>query len=241
MRAIPKVRSPKLCGTVSVALGNTVACVVSPTPSKRVHREIRCLILAWQTFCNGTPAENYGKVCAVIRFLNTKGNTPIEIRHQLTKVYGESCMVRKVIQKWCREFALGHTEIHDKKPSGRPSICNETVAKFEETMRKDRRVSLDDLCVSILEVSRTTIYRILMDKLQYRKVCATWVPRMLAVDHKRQRVDSAQEFSAAMRMKRITFCIRLSWATKPGHTTSHLKRNNNHVSSCISLRLSRKN
>ena len=54
--------------------------------------------------------------------------------------------------------------------------CHKTVAKVEETMRKDRWVSLDDLCVSIPEVSRTTIYRILTDKLQYRKVYATWVP-----------------------------------------------------------------
>ena len=61
-------------------------------------------------------------------------------------------------------------------------------------MRKDRRVSLDDLCVSIPEVSRTTIYRILTDKLQYRKVCATWVPGMLTEDHKQLRVDSDHEF-----------------------------------------------
>ena len=100
----------------------------------------------------------------------------------------------KSIRKWCREFEFGRTEIHDEKLSGRPSTCKETVAKVEESMRKDRRVSLDNLCASISEVSRTIIYRILGDKLQYRKVSARWVPRMLTEDHKRQRVDSAREF-----------------------------------------------
>ena len=181
------------------------------------------------------------EVRAVIRFFNAKGNTLIEIHHQLTEVYGESCMDIKNIRKWCREFAFGRTEIHDDKPTGRPSTCNETVTKVEETMRKDRRVSLDDLCVSIPEVSRTTIYRILKDKLQYRKVCATWVPRMLTEDHKRQRVNSAHEFLRRYANEMDIFWIRLAQAMKPGHTTSHMKQNNNHVSGCVSLRLSREN
>ena len=100
----------------------------------------------------------------------------------------------KNVRKWCWEFAFGCTEIHDEQPSGRPSTWNEMVAKVEETMHKDRRVSLDDLCDSIPKVSRTIIYRIVTDKLQYRKVSATWVLRMLTENHKRQWVDSAHEF-----------------------------------------------
>ena len=147
----------------------------------------------------------------------------------------------KNIRKWCREFAFGRTEIHDEKPSGRPSTCSETVAKVEETMRKDRRVSVDEPCVSIPEVSRTTVYRILTDMLQYRKVCATWIPRLLSEDHKWQRLDSAHEFFRRYANEKDNFWIRLTRARKPWHTSSHLKRNNNHVSGCISLRLSSEN
>ena len=85
------------------------------------------------------------KVHAIIRFLNAIGNTPIEIHHQLTEVYDESCMDIKSIRKWCWEFAFGRTEIHDEKQSGRPSTCKDTIAKVEESMCKDRLVSLDDL------------------------------------------------------------------------------------------------
>ena len=174
----------------------TVMRVLLPPLSHSIqayaHRDWM-LSLGLAAFCNGVPTEHYREVHAIIRFLKAKGNTPIEIHYQLTEVYGESCMEIKNIRKWCREFAFGYTQIHDDKPSGRSSTCNETV-KVEETMRKDERVSLDDLCVSNPEVSRTTIYRIFKDKLQYREVCATWVPRMLTEDHKRQRVDSAHEF-----------------------------------------------
>ena len=136
------------------------------------------------------------------------------------------------IRKWCQEFAFGRTEIHDEKRSGRPSICNETVAKVEETMLKDRRVSLDDLCISIPEVSRTTIYRILTQDGSHE----CW-----------QKTTKGNEwtlpvnFFAAMQTKRITFWIRLSLATKPAHTTSQLTRNNNRVSGCIPLHLSHEN
>ena len=98
----------------------------------------------------------------------------------------------KNIRKWRREFTAGRTEIHDEETSGRPSISNETVAKVEQIMRQDRRITLDDLCLLVPEVSRSTIGRTLTEKLEYRKVCARWVPPMLTEDHKRQRVDSSR-------------------------------------------------
>jgi len=134
------------------------------------------------------------EVRAVIRFLNAKGVKPIEIHRQLTEVYGESCMDVKNVRKWCREFTAGRTEIHDEERSGRPSISDETVAKVEQIMRQDRRITLDDLCILVPEVSRSTIGRTLTEKLEYRKVCARWVPRMLTEDHQRQRIDSSREF-----------------------------------------------
>ncbi|CAK9816650.1 hypothetical protein ANTQUA_LOCUS9046 [Anthophora quadrimaculata] len=89
------------------------------------------------------------EVRAVIRFLNAKEVKPIEIH---------------------REFAAGRIEVHDEERSGRPSISNGTVTKLEQTMREDRRITLDDLCILVPEVSRSTIHRILAEKLQYRKI-----------------------------------------------------------------------
>ena len=84
---------------------------------------------------------------------------PIEIHRQLTEVYGKSCMEVKNVRKWCREFTAGRTEIHDEGRSGRPSISDETVAKVEQIMRQDRRITLGDVCILVPEVSRSTIGR----------------------------------------------------------------------------------
>ena len=91
------------------------------------------------------------EVRAVIRFLNVKGVKPIEIHRQLTD--------------------------DDEERSGRPSISDETVAKVEQIMRQDRRITLDNLCILIPVVSRSTIGRTLTEKLEYRKVCARRPPK----------------------------------------------------------------
>ena len=54
----------------------------------------RTLSLGLAAFCNGGSAEHYRKVrgsCSYSVF-ERKGNTPIDIHHQLTEVHGESCM-----------------------------------------------------------------------------------------------------------------------------------------------------
>lgn len=110
----------------------------------------------------------------VIRFLNAKGV--------------------KNVRKWCREFKAGRTEIHDDERSGRPSVSDETIRKLDEVVREDRRITIHELSCFLPDVSKSTIQRIVTEKLKYRKVCARWVPRMLTEDHKRQRVEAAREF-----------------------------------------------
>jgi len=139
-------------------------------------------------------APAWCEVRAVIRFLNAKGVKPIKIHRQLMEVYGESCMDVKNVHKWCKEFTAGRTEIHDEERRGRPSISDKTVAKVEQITCQDWRITLDDLCILVPEVSRSTIGRTFTEKLEYRKVCARWVPRTLTEDHQRQRTDSSCEF-----------------------------------------------
>lgn len=131
---------------------------------------------------------------AVIRFLSAKNTTPIDIHRQLCEVYGPQCMDVKNVRKWVREFKDGRTDVHDEQRSGRPSVSAETIAKVEQAMLDDRRVTVRELCERIPEVSKSTIDKILTEHLHYRKVCARWVPKMLTEDHKRQRVEAARAF-----------------------------------------------
>jgi transposase len=73
----------------------------------------------------------------------------VDIHSQLCEVYGEKCMSVQHVRKWCREFKYGHIDVHDEQCSGRPSVLDKTIAKVEETMLKDRRVTVWELCEMI--------------------------------------------------------------------------------------------
>jgi hypothetical protein len=46
----------------------------------------------------------------------------------------------------------------------------------------------------IPEVSKTTIHEALTEKLGYRKLCESWLPKMLSDDHKTKPFASALKF-----------------------------------------------
>ena len=80
------------------------------------------------------------EIRSVIRFLNAKKLTPIEIHRQLEEVYGKACISVQHVRKWCREFSEGRTDVHDEQRSGRPSVSDEVVAKrYCETLTKLKR------------------------------------------------------------------------------------------------------
>lgn len=134
------------------------------------------------------------EIRAVIRFLNAKKLPPVEIHRQLTEIYGEACISVQHVRKWCREFSGGRTDIHDEPRSGRPSVSDDVVAKIDRLLQEDRRATLRELAEKVPEVSEKTIDNILTEKLDYRKVCARWVPHMLSETHKENRVKCAREF-----------------------------------------------
>lgn len=134
------------------------------------------------------------EVRSVIRFLNAEGECPAEIHRRITAVYGD-VMNRQNVSKWCHNFSEGRTAVHNEQKSGRPSlISDDLLHKIEENIRKDRRLTIRELCEFIPEVSKTLIHEIVTKKLGYKKLCARWVPKMLTDDHKKNRMGSALTF-----------------------------------------------
>jgi len=112
------------------------------------------------------------EVRSVIRFLNAKGESRVEIHKQIVALYG-NVMNRKNVTKWCREFSKGRTDFHDEQRSGRPSlISDDLLQETEGEIHANRRVTIRELHHIIPEVSKTTIHENVTEKLGYRKFCA---------------------------------------------------------------------
>ncbi|UYV67034.1 hypothetical protein LAZ67_4003701 [Cordylochernes scorpioides] len=135
----------------------------------------------------------------VIRFFTAKNVTAVNIHRNLVSVYGEECMSIQMVRRWRSWFLEGRQNVHDDERSGRPVTAtdNAAVAAVRNVVEADRRVTIDEIMIRLppgIEIGRSSIGTIMSDVLNFRKVCARWVPRLLLENHKQQRMEAARAF-----------------------------------------------
>lgn len=143
------------------------------------------------------PIENPAdcEIRGVIRFLSAKGVKAAEIHRQISEVYGENIMSDGMVRKWVRAFKDGRQNVHDEERHGRPSVITEDlVQKVDEKVRENRRFTISSLSEEFPQVSISVVYEIVTERLNYRKLCSRWVPKMLTEVHKTKRLGSALTF-----------------------------------------------
>ncbi|KAJ9581607.1 hypothetical protein L9F63_023215, partial [Diploptera punctata] len=59
----------------------------------------------------------------VVRFLWAKGHKPSEIHRDMRGVYGDDCMDRSNVSRWCTFFQEGRVNLSDSPRSGRPTTA----------------------------------------------------------------------------------------------------------------------
>ncbi|UYV70498.1 hypothetical protein LAZ67_7003341 [Cordylochernes scorpioides] len=95
-------------------------------------------------------------------------------------VYDLDCIDIKNVRKWCREFNEGRINVHDEQRSGRPSLPESTVARIDEMVCANRRITLEEIEDGLNEdCSHFSVHKIVSETLGYRKVSARWVDKWL--------------------------------------------------------------
>ena len=91
--------------------------------------------------------------------------------------------------QWHARFKTDRTSVDDDGHTGRPTSCTtpETVARIQELIRQDRRLTIRDIAEEV-EVGYGTCQRVLTEELGMHRVAAKFVPRILTADQKQQRV-----------------------------------------------------
>ena len=116
-----------------------------------------------------------------------------EICKLMKKVYGDDCMTRIQVYTWFTRFKNGHDDLNDDPRPGRPEASNraELVEKVREIIAIDANSTVRMLTEE-LNLSYCTIYTILTEDLDKRKVFARFVPHQLNAtplqDQKSQRI-----------------------------------------------------
>ena len=146
----------------------------------------------------------------VIRFLLAESVKSCEILSRMQRQYGPSCMSRANFYKWVQAFKDGRESITDDLRSGRPVDVStpKAVQAVEDLIKSDRRVTLDEIATK-LDISHSTVYAIVREKLHFSKVSCRWVPKMLTDDHKMQRLMASRASLRRYRKEGDAFLSRI--------------------------------
>ena len=90
---------------------------------------------------------------------------------------------------------LGRTDVRDEGGRVRHStVTDELIQKVDQCVCGNRCFMKAELSSEFPQISRTTLYRTVTDRLGYHKFCARWVPKQLTDLRKTQRMGSALMF-----------------------------------------------
>ncbi|GFS03465.1 transposase [Elysia marginata] len=98
----------------------------------------------------------------------------------------------QTVYRWVKEFNEGKESLSDCPHPGRPKSCvnEQTIASIKKDIDEDPHISVRELS-DTYGLSYGTVHTIITEHLRMKKVCARWIPHLLMVDQKSERVRSA--------------------------------------------------
>jgi histone-lysine N-methyltransferase SETMAR len=133
------------------------------------------------------------------------GESATEIHNQLVEVHGNSAPSYSSVTDWIRQLQAGRQTLQDEPRSGRPAdVVNErSIALVKEKINEDKRVTVRELSAECA-LPRATIHRIIQEHLHMKKLCSRWIPHLLTIEQKRERVRISQELLRLLEKRRLS-------------------------------------
>ncbi len=120
------------------------------------------------------------------------------ILQHLRDSFGNAAPSQTFVYKWHKTFSSGERLSIETLPrSGRPASLrtDANISKVFDFVEDNPKATLTVISGS-LQLSRSSVHRILVDELFYRKVCSVWVPHTLTVTNKQQRINCCHSIRA---------------------------------------------
>ena len=128
---------------------------------------------------------------SVASFLWKKKKTNKQIYQEMSEVYAEDMPSIKTIQKWTKKMIDGDWSIFDRPREGRPERA-ELSEKIQEVLAYNPYVSTKKIAKKV-GADPKTVKKVLIEKLQMRKVNFKWIPYTLTLELKAKRVEIAKD------------------------------------------------
>lgn len=137
------------------------------------------------------------------------GKTAKDAKIWLDLRYPDSAPGNSTVKDWYAKFKRGEMSTKDGERSGRPNevVTAENIRKIHKIILNNRRVKLIEIAET-LKISKERVGHIVHEYLGMRKLCAKWVPRLLTVDQKQQRVDDSEQCLELFKRNKLEFFRR---------------------------------
>ncbi|GFS88258.1 hypothetical protein NPIL_702731 [Nephila pilipes] len=123
-----------------------------------------------------------------------RGLSRQECFDELNSLYSDKAPSYSTVRNWYNEFNRGRCSIQDESRAGRPKsvVVPEKINAVRELIKQDRHVTYREIEAS-LDISMTSINKILHEHLSVKKICSRWIPHNLTNAQKKARVDWCKE------------------------------------------------
>ena len=115
-----------------------------------------------------------------IKFLVKLKKSDKETFQLLTEVYGEDCTSRACMFEWHKQFSEGRESVKDDDHLGHPytAVTDDNIEKVRDVIWKDWRLDVQAIAEEV-NLDRESVWWILREELNMRKVCAKMVPKLV--------------------------------------------------------------
>jgi len=99
----------------------------------------------------------------------------------------------------------------------------EIIEQVHDMILDDRRMKVREIAETI-DISKDHVGYILHEELDFKMLCARWVPRLLTADQKRSRMKISEQCLESFN-KKLTLCVDLLLWMRLGFTITHQNSN----------------
>ncbi|XP_015792251.1 uncharacterized protein LOC107368876 [Tetranychus urticae] len=128
------------------------------------------------------------EIRSVIKHLVVQQKKLSEIYQELVDTYGQDAHSYSVTKYWANEWKCGRETAANVPSLGRPmEIDYSTVTPIiKKQMQEDRRISISRLADEY-NLSLTTLFRIIRNDIELKKLTTKWIPHVLSEANKAKR------------------------------------------------------
>ncbi|XP_031634437.1 histone-lysine N-methyltransferase SETMAR-like [Contarinia nasturtii] len=114
---------------------------------------------------------------AIIFYNFGRGLSQQQCVDEIHSTFGDEAPSKATVYRWFNEFNRGRRLLKDEFKEGRPKsvVLPETIDAVSELIMEDCHVTYSEIEAS-LGISYTSVYKILHEHLDVKKICSRWIP-----------------------------------------------------------------